>query len=127
MFHVKQRFIGGNQDSEGELFHVERYPAISQLRSQHNASVCGLLDFERSGGGIPGLRLRGVVSDSLEIHGAARCSTWNNMANHAIPKLLGLGHVKHSAAGKLALNVPRGTSIWRDPPMAANQGKFLRK
>jgi len=78
MFHVEQRFIGGNQDSEGELFHVERYPAISQLRSQHNASVCGLLDFERSGGGIPGLRLRGVVSDSLEIHGAARCSTWNN-------------------------------------------------
>src|SRR6266576_6654526 len=36
MFHVEQRFIGGNQDSEGELFHVERYPA--------NASVCSLLD-----------------------------------------------------------------------------------
>ncbi len=33
MFHVEQRFIRGNQYSEGELFHVERYPAISQLRS----------------------------------------------------------------------------------------------
>ena len=33
MFHVEQRFIAGNQDSEGELFHVERYPAIAQLRS----------------------------------------------------------------------------------------------
>jgi len=33
MFHVEQRFDGGKHDSEGELFHVERYPAISQLRS----------------------------------------------------------------------------------------------
>src|SRR6267378_8607067 len=50
MFHVEQRFDGGNQVSEGELFHVEhlplpldgpswscfhleRCPAISQLRS----------------------------------------------------------------------------------------------
>jgi hypothetical protein len=78
MFHVEQRFNGGNQDSEGELFHVERYPAISKLRSSTMRFVCGLLDFERSGGGIPELRLRGVVSDSLEIHGGARCSTWNN-------------------------------------------------
>ncbi len=33
MFHVEQRFDGGNRTLEGELFHVERYPAISQLRS----------------------------------------------------------------------------------------------
>src|SRR5258708_8287199 len=33
MFHVEQRFDGGKHDSEGELFHVERYPAISHLRS----------------------------------------------------------------------------------------------
>ncbi len=58
---------------------------------------------------------------------AQRVVPRGTMAKHAIPKLLGHGHVKHSAAGKLALNVPRGTSIWREPPMAANQGKFLRK
>src|ERR1700693_780904 len=30
MFHVEQRFEGGNQASQGELFHVEHCSTISQ-------------------------------------------------------------------------------------------------
>lgn len=33
MFHVEQHFEGGNQASEGELFHVEHCSAISQPAS----------------------------------------------------------------------------------------------
>src|SRR5438270_12813193 len=59
MFHVEQRFIGGNQDSEGELFHCGTLSCHLTTSLQHNASVCGLRNFERSGGGIRELRLRG--------------------------------------------------------------------
>ena len=76
MFHVEQRFDGGEQAVEDELFHVEhlptaprwtrlellhleRCPAILQLRSSTMRLVCAFLDSERSGGGFPRLSLRG--------------------------------------------------------------------
>src|ERR1700674_6055047 len=71
MFHVEQRSSGGNQASGEELFHVEHCPAILTVRLQHYAirlrrnMDCGLLNFAA------------WTPTPREIHGGARCSTWN--------------------------------------------------
>ena len=122
MFHVEQRSSGGNQASGEELFHVEHCPAILTVRLQHYAIRlrrnldCGLLNFAA------------WTPTPREIHGGARCSTWNKdssrhlLTNSEEPSTCDIPppgswprvfHVEH----------PFGASR----PVAENQGNRLKR
>src|SRR5437660_2654067 len=77
MFHVEQPFDSEKSGFGGRIVQCETLFCHPIAPLRHSAiRVCAFLDSERSGGGFPRLSLR-VDSDSLEIRGGARCSTWN--------------------------------------------------